>query len=51
MRYYGCGCGCWFRQFLTPEEEIKMLEDYKRQLRREIAGVERRARELKEPKE
>jgi len=46
IRY--CGCGCGFRQFLTPEEEIERLENYKKQLRKEIEGVEKRVKELKE---
>ena len=44
-------CGCRFRRFLSPEEEVKLLEDYREQLRREIAGVEERIQELKKRKE
>ncbi len=40
-------CGCRFRQFLSPKEEIERLEDYKEQLQKEIAGVENRIKELK----
>jgi len=41
-------CGCRFRQFLSPEEEVERLESYKEQLRKEISGVESRIKELKE---
>lgn len=40
-------CGCRFRQFLLPKEEIELLEGYKQQLQREIEGVENRIKELK----
>ncbi len=43
-----CDCGCGFRQFWTPEEEIKQLEGYRGQLEKEIAGVKRRIAELKQ---
>lgn len=43
-----CGCGCGFRLFLTPEEEIEQLEDYRKQLEKEIAGVKRRIEELRQ---
>jgi len=42
------GCGCRFRQFLSPEEEVERLESYKEQLKREVIGVETRIKELKE---
>ncbi|MBS7627197.1 DUF5320 domain-containing protein [Candidatus Bathyarchaeota archaeon] len=41
-------CGCRFRQFLSPKEEVELLEGYKEQLRSEIAGVEERIKELKQ---
>lgn len=47
IRYCGCGCGCGLRRFFTPEEEIEILEDYKKQLQREIVGVEKRIEDLK----
>jgi hypothetical protein len=40
-------CGCRFRRFLSPQEEIERLEGYRDQLQREIAGVEHRINELK----
>lgn len=36
-----------FRSFMTKEEEIEMLQQYKEDLQKEIAGVERRINELK----
>jgi hypothetical protein len=42
------GCGCRFRQFLSPEEEVERLESYKEQLNREAIGVETRIEELRE---
>jgi hypothetical protein len=43
----GCGCGPSFRRFFSNKEEKECLEDYKEQLRRELAGVEDRIKELK----
>jgi|Deesub1362A_J573_1020465.scaffolds.fasta_scaffold00190_2 hypothetical protein len=43
-----CGCGCsGLRRFFTPEEKIEILEDYKRQLQKEITGVEKAIKEIK----
>jgi len=43
-----CGCGCHSgRRFLTKEERIEMLEDYKNWLEKEKQGVEERIEELK----
>ena len=42
-----CGPGGLFRRFVTSEEAEKCLEEYKDQLKREIAGVEERIRGLK----
>jgi hypothetical protein len=43
-----CGCGCLgVRRFFTPEEEIEILEDYRRQLQKEIIGVEEAIKEIK----
>ena len=39
-----CGSG---RSFLTKEEKIGMLEDYKKSLEQEAAGVAERIKELK----
>lgn len=41
---YGC---CGGRAFLTREEKIEMLEEYKQGLKQEAAGVEERIKELK----
>jgi len=35
------------RRFFTPEEEIEILEDYRRQLQKEIIGVEEAIKEIK----
>jgi hypothetical protein len=43
----GCGCGCGVRRFFTREEEIEMPESCKKQLQREIAGVEKRIEDLR----
>ncbi len=43
----GCGCGPWFRRFFSSKEEQECLEDYRDQLKRELAGVEERIKELK----
>lgn len=40
-------CGCRFRQFLSVKEEVELLEGYRDQLQKEIAGVEERLKELK----
>ncbi|MFQ6071827.1 MAG: hypothetical protein ACE5KT_03895 [Methanosarcinales archaeon] len=42
-RFMGCH---GFRSFMTKEEEIEMLQQYKEDLQKEIAGVERRINEL-----
>lgn len=48
-RAFPCGCGCLgARRFLTSEERIEMLEEYRRKLQREIAGVEEAIREIKQ---
>lgn len=39
-------CGCGFRQFLSPGEEIEFLREYEKQLQKEIAGVDARIKEL-----
>lgn len=44
-----CGCGCLaIRRFLTPEEKIELQEDYKKQLEKEIAGIEVAVKEIKQ---
>lgn len=50
-----CGCdpfkGChgqhYGRRFLTKEEKIKQLENYAEELKKEIAAVDERIKELK----
>jgi len=44
----GCGSGMGFRRFISPVEELEHLRDYLEELKKEIAGVEARIRELKE---
>ena len=46
---YGCGGGGWSyggRSFLTKEEKLAMLKEYKEDLEKEVAGVEERIKEL-----
>ena len=42
-----CGCGSFFRRFISGKEEQEMLEGYRDQLKKEVAGVEERIKELK----
>jgi len=43
-----CYCGCdGERSFLTKEEKIEMLKDYKDYLEKEAKGVEERIEELR----
>ena len=42
----GCGCGTSFRHFMSAKEEQERLEEYKEQLKKEIAGVEECIQEL-----
>jgi hypothetical protein len=44
-----CGYGHW-RRYMTREEKIKCLEEYKNYLERETAGVTERIQELKKEK-
>ncbi len=41
---YGC---CGGRSFLTKEEKIEMLEEYRKELESEAQGVAERIKELK----
>ncbi len=43
MREYGC---CEPRFFLTKEEKVEMLKEYKDSLEKEIQGVAERIKEL-----
>ena len=43
-----CGGSCGSnRSFLTKEEKIEMLDEYRKELEREAAGVAERIKELK----
>ncbi len=48
-----CGCCCgqghglFHRHFLTIEEKLKRLEEYKAQLKKELEAVEERIQKLK----
>lgn len=46
---YGCGPGgcCSSRSFLTKEEKIEMLQEYKQSLEQELKGISERISELK----
>lgn len=41
-----CCCDPRFRHFMTSDEKHKMLEEYKEQLEKELAGVKERIDEL-----
>jgi hypothetical protein len=45
---YGCGGhgGYGVRSFLTKEEKLAMLKEYKEDLEKEVQGVEERIKEL-----
>lgn len=45
--YYHCCCG---PTFLSAEEELKMLDEYKQRLQKEIEGIDRRIAEVKKKK-
>lgn len=36
----GCSCSPTFRRFLSKKEQKEMLEEYRDQLKKEIAGLE-----------
>ena len=42
----GCGCGPSFRRFFSPQEELECLEAHEDQLKKELAGVAARIKEL-----
>jgi hypothetical protein len=44
-----CGCGCQ-RGFLTKEEKVEMLKEYKQWLEKESQGVAERIKELQKEK-
>lgn len=41
-----CGCGTFFRRFISAKEEQEKLEKYRYQLQKELAGVEEHLKEL-----
>ncbi len=41
-----CGCECSPRNFLTREEKLEMLKEYKQWLEKEGKGVAERIKEL-----
>ncbi len=43
----GCGSGPPFRRFFSSKEELECLEAHEDQLKKELAGVEERIKELK----
>ena len=46
---YGCGGAGWSyggRSFLTNEEKLAMLKEYKEDLEKEVKGAEERIKEL-----
>ena len=53
---YGCGGGGHWgygygvRSFLTKEEKLAMLKEYKEDLEKEVEGVEERIKELSSSK-
>ncbi len=46
MAHGMCGCGCGERRFLSRNEKIEMLEEYKESLKSELEGVEEALKEL-----
>jgi glutathione S-transferase len=43
-----CSCGPSFRRFFTAKEEEEWMENYRDQLKKELAGLEERLKERKE---
>lgn len=46
MDGYCCGGNCGSRNFLTKEEKVEMLKEYKTALEKEAKGVAERIKEL-----
>jgi len=42
-----CGCGMFFRRFISKKEKQERLEECRDQLKKEIEGIEERIQELK----
>ena len=47
---YGSSCGSGQRSFLTKEEKIEMLKEYKKDLENEVQGVAERIAEMSKSK-
>ncbi|MGC8849160.1 MAG: hypothetical protein ACP5K1_01250 [Candidatus Bathyarchaeia archaeon] len=48
FHYYGSGCcNPGFMGFISVDDEVKLLEEYKRRLQKEIEALEERIEELK----
>jgi len=41
-----CECGLSFRSFLTTEEKLERLKNYREQLEKELAGVQEQIGEI-----
>jgi prefoldin subunit 5 len=41
-----CGCGYGMRSFLTKDEKLEILKEYKERLEKEAEGVKERIKEL-----
>ena len=47
--HYGCNCGSSYdssRRYLTKEEKVEMLKEYKESLEKEVQGIKERIKEL-----
>lgn len=44
----GCGCGPLLRRFLTTEEQLERLKNYREQLAKDLAAIQERISEFKE---
>lgn len=42
-----CCCGPWMRRFPSREEQVKLLEDYKKGLEEELAEVNKHLEDLR----
>lgn len=42
-----CGCGTFFRRFISAEEEKERLKEYEAQLEKELKGLKESIQELK----
>jgi len=45
--FCSCGCGGFPRRYISAKEEKEMLEAYREQLKKELAGVEEAIQKLK----